>query len=349
MVKWVTFVFALLGVPVALWAVVASRVPPPALAPDEKIPVNPFPRGISAPGAVEAASRNVRVAAPEPGLIEKVFVQVNDVVKAGDPLFQLDTRLVEADLAKAEAALEVSRRSLDRLRAMPRPDEVARLQAALNQATARADHKRRAHESAQRMHTGGALSAQKFGESDLALNECVAEQAQAQAALDLVRAGTSKHDLLVSEAELRLAEAELRGIRSRRDRLTVRSPIAGTVLKRYLEPGQFAPAGDQPSIMVGDLSSLRIRAQVDERDAQRLHADCRAVAFGPDQTGGPNNLRIVRIEPLAVPKNQLSASTSELVDVRVIEVVFELESKDTHRPFYPGQVVDVFIDANSSR
>ena len=107
-------------------------------------------------------------------------------------------------------------------------------------------------------------------------------------------------------------------------------------------------AGDQPAMVVGDLSSLRICAEVDERDAQRLHADCRAVAFGPSQTGGPRNLRMVRIEPLAVPKNQLSASTAELVDVRVIEVVFELESTDNHPPFYPGQVVDVFIDAKSS-
>ena len=184
------------------------------------------------PAPVQAASCNVRVAAPEPGLIEKVFVQVNDVVKAGDPLFQLDTRLVEADLAKADAALQVARRGRERLRSMPRPGGSGPAPGrALTRRRSRADHKRRAHEHAQRMHTGGALTALKLAEVDL-FNECVAEQAQAQAALDLVRAGTSKHDLLVSEAELRLAEAEVRGIGSRRDRLTVRSPIAGTVLKR---------------------------------------------------------------------------------------------------------------------
>jgi HlyD family secretion protein len=345
MIKLITILAALLGIPVALWAVAASTLPPPALAPDEAPPVNPFPRGIAAPGTVEAASGNIRVAAPEPGRIDRVFVQVNDRVQAGDPLFQLDPRLAQAELAKAEAGVDVARQDLERLRAMPRREEVARLQAALDQATARWDHRRQELERSRRVRARGALSEQELGEAALALNEAIAGRAQAQAELDRVRVGAWEHDLLVAQAAIRRAQADAAAIRARLDRLTVRSPIAGIVLKRYLEPGELAPIEDQPAIVVGDLSALHLRAQVDERDAPRLRAGCRGVAFLPGRSGRPCDLRLVRIEPLAVPKRQATAAHSEVIDTRVIEVLFRLERADKNQAFYPGQVIDAFIDA----
>jgi hypothetical protein len=54
---------------------------------------------------------------------------------------------------------------------------------------------------------------------------------------------------------------------------------------------------------------------------------------------------MLAIEPLAVPKKQLTGSTQELVDTRVVEVLFAVQpgSPDNIR-LYPGQIVDVFID-----
>ncbi len=348
MFKWTTIIAAVLGIPLTLWAVQASTLPPPVLAPDEPPPVNPFTGGIAAPGTVEAASRNVRIAAPEPGRIARVFVQVNESVKAGDPLFQLEPRLTKAELAKAEAAVTVAQRELERLRGMPRPEEVARLQAALDEATAQWEYRGRENERARRIHARGALSEQDFNEATLKLNESNARRSQAQADLNRVRAGAWKHDLLVAEATLRRAEAEADMIRARLDQLTVRSPITGTVLKCYVEPGEIAPAAGASVIVVGDLSALHIRAQVDERDATRLVADCSALAFLPGQSDRPHKLRLLRIEPLAVPKNVATASNSEVIETRVVEVLFRLESRGASPPLYPGQVIDVFIDAAKS-
>ncbi len=163
MIKWTTIVAALLGIPLTLWAVQASTVPPPVMAPDESPPINPYSSGIAAAGTVEAASRNVRVAASEPGQIARVFVCVNDTVKAGDPLFQLDARLTDAELAKAHAAVVVAQRELERLRDMPRPEEVARLRAVLDEATARLEHKRREHERARRLYAAQCAQQSRTG------------------------------------------------------------------------------------------------------------------------------------------------------------------------------------------
>ena len=94
---------------------------------------------------------------------------------------------------------------------------------------------------------------------------------------------------------------------------------------------------------------MTIRAQVDERDAHRLRADGRAVASSPGQATRISQLRLLQIEPLAVAKSHLTASTSEAVDMRVIEVLFRLEPDGTTGRYYPGQIVDVYIDAEGTQ
>ena len=68
----------------------------------------------------------------------------------------------------------------------------------------------------------------------------------------------------VARTELRLAFVEL-------DRLTIRAPIAGTVLVVNAKVGELAtPSSPQPLISLGDLSTLRVRAEVDERDVGKI-------------------------------------------------------------------------------
>ena len=55
-------------------------------------------------------------------------------------------------------------------------------------------------------------------------------------------------------------------------------------------------------------------------------------------------LTMIRIEPLAQPKVQLSGATTERVDTRVLEVLFRVQGSAT---LYPGQLVDVFIDGGA--
>lgn len=66
--------------------------------------------------------------------------------------------------------------------------------------------------------------------------------------------------LNISRAELEAAEAQLKG-------LIIRSPIDAAVLQVNARVGEFAaPASAQPLVTLGDISALRVRAEVDERD-----------------------------------------------------------------------------------
>ena len=154
--------------------------------------------------------------------------------------------------------------------------------------------------------------------------------------------------MLFRSASLTQADADVQALQLRLDRLTIRSPIDGTVLKRNIEPGQYA-SGElgRNAMIVGDLRNLHIRAQVDEEDSPQLRAGAKGIARLRGSIDRQHDLSMLRIEPLALPKSQLTDRSTERVDTRVIEVVFEL----THpgpTPFYPGQLVDVFIDTSGS-
>ena len=350
MTKWATIVLSVVGLAVAVYVVATHGKdqppdPPPAAPPS----VNPYGRGIAATGQIEAASRNVAVATPEAGLVTAVLVQVGDKVTKGQPLMMMDTRLLEADRLRTNAAIEVSRARMARLRALPRQEELPPLQTAVDRALIRFNDAKDYYEDLSRAGAREAASRLEIDRRRFLRDAAEADYKQAVAQLDLLKAGTWQRDLVVAEAELTAAEAELRALELRLERLTVRSPIEGTVLKRNVEPGQFAmTSGQAAALVVGDLSSLHVRARVDEEDAPQLRDGAAATLRVRGIVAETVKLTMLRIEPLAQPKTDLINSPTERVDTRVVEVVFTLAEPAKSRLF-PGQVVDVFIDAGAGK
>jgi HlyD family secretion protein len=57
-------------------------------------------------------------------------------------------------------------------------------------------------------------------------------------------------------------------------------------------------------------------------------------------------LQFVRIQPFVTPKIELSNQRTERVDVRVLPVLFRFKPKKGMN-VYPGQLVDVYLQAKS--
>jgi multidrug efflux pump subunit AcrA (membrane-fusion protein) len=99
---------AIAGVSFALFMIWwSSRTPPVAsiLFPPSESPYKHYIAGV---GLIESAGRNIEIGVPFPELITDVYVHVGDILHAGDPLFQLDIRKLNADLAKAEEELALA-------------------------------------------------------------------------------------------------------------------------------------------------------------------------------------------------------------------------------------------------
>jgi hypothetical protein len=94
---------------------------------------------------------------------------------------------------------------------------------------------------------------------------------------------------------------------------------------------------------IGDTSIMLVRVDVDENDAWRVRAGAAATASLRGNSAVGTELEFVRLEPFVVPKRSLTGLSSERVDTRVLQVVYRFAA--AAMPAYPGQQVDVFIDA----
>ena len=147
-------------------------------------------------------------------------------------------------------------------------------------------------------------------------------------------------------AQLALAGAELKATETDLARLTVRAPVQGQVLQLKAHPGEFAPvaataAGQVPLILLGSVTPLHVRVDVDENDAWRVRGGAPAVAYLRGNRRIKASLVFVRFEPYVVPKKSLTGDSTERVDTRVLQVIFSFVRGDL--PIYVGQQMDVFI------
>lgn len=344
MTKWITIFLCILGLAVGAYVVATSGQKPPSPEPAASPSVNPFANGIAANGTIEARSRNVAIAAPVGGLVLNVFVNVNDAVKAGQPLFELDSRELQAQLLRENAALEVAKSQLARLKSQPREEDLPPLRAEVARARARLADTQFWYDTLSQAQSDLAVGQTELTRTRFALDAAKADLAAAETTLARAEAGAWAEDIAIAQAQVDSAQSSADAVKRLIDRMTVRSPIDATVLKRNIEAGAFAQADSGSlALVIGDLSTLHVRAAVDEEDSPRLREGANAILRVRGASDDSIPLKMVRIEPLAAPKMTLTGSVVERVDTRVIEVIFEITGAARFRLF-PGQVVDVYIE-----
>ncbi len=302
--KKVSFYLALAGIVGTVMFVKQQRKVPPRPAPLVEPARSPFPNCVAATGLIEARQENVRVATTKAGLVVKVLVAVSAQVKKGQPLFQLDDREARARLATAEAQLGSLRAALKAEQAML--------------ADANDQFQRTA-----RLRQENVASEDESKRKEFQLENWRARVAKIEA------------DILASEAQISSAKTEL-------NILTVVAPRDGELLQVSVREGEYANVNPtEPLMILGEVSRLQIRADVDEQNAPQVRANQPAVAFLKGDTSNALPLRFVRIEPYVIPKKSLTGDSAERVDTRVLQIIFELDRPKV--PLYVGQQVDVFI------
>lgn len=302
--KKVSFYLSIAGIIAAVLLVGQLRRVPPKQPPLAEPARSPYSNSVAATGIIEAARENVKIAAPKGGLIQKIFVQVGSRVKDGEPLLQLDDREIRAQLAAAEAERDATRASWQSEKVLwaDADDQFKRVEGLEKQNVASVD-----------------------------------ERTRKQFALQSMEARVAKiaADLKAADAQVELARANL-------EVLTVRAPRDGTILQLNVREGEYAgTTPTEPLMILGETDHLQIRADVDEQNAPLVVANQPAVAFLKGDTQSPIPLRFVRIEPYVVPKKSLTGDSTERVDTRVLQIIFQFDRPAT--PLYVGQQMDVFI------
>ena len=306
--KRVSFYFAMAGIAGTIMLVNHLRKVPPAPAPPTEPARSAFTDSVAGTGIVEATRENVKIGAPKGGLIQKICVQVGSKIKQGDSILQLDDREARAQLLTMQTQLEAMRASWDSEKVLmaDAKDQFDRTESLAKQNVASVDERTRKLFALQSMEA---------------------------------RVAKIAADIKAAEAQVELAQTNL-------DILNVRAPRDGTILQVNVREGEYAgTTPTEPLMILGETDRLQIRTDVDEQNAPLVKANEPAVAFLKGDTKSPIPLRFVRIEPFVVPKKSLTGDSTERVDTRVLQIIFEFDRPAT--PVYVGQQMDVFIQRAS--
>src|SRR5690349_23974726 len=103
----------------------AAMQPPPEAVTTIVAARENWPSTLSAIGTI-AAVQGVTVSADLPGLVERIDFDSGRSVRQGDVLVQLDTKQEQAQLAAAEAQLELARLTHQRMKGLVEQDAVSR-------------------------------------------------------------------------------------------------------------------------------------------------------------------------------------------------------------------------------
>ncbi|MBU1210292.1 MAG: efflux RND transporter periplasmic adaptor subunit [Alphaproteobacteria bacterium] len=295
----------------------------------------------SATGRVEPASGVVNVASLIGGRIVQVPIAVGEQVAKGDVLVQLDdtealqrimAATAEADVRKLERQEEeVTGLALERRAAEDEVAEARRQRFAAWRALDDTVELKRSGEARESDVTAARETAEK---ADERLATARTELAKVNAKADMPLPGRLDTSLTIARTDLALAEEAF-------EKTRIRAPFDGSVLNLLARVGETAaPGPEAPVAVFGDLSKMRVRAEVEERDVAKVRIGQKVVvksdAFPNQQFEGV----VKEISGALGSPRIASRGPRRPNDVDVLEVLVDLEGVP---PLLTGMRVDVFF------
>lgn len=239
------------------------------------------------PARVEAIEQT-RIYSKLAAYVSEVLVDYGDSVKLGQPLLKLAAPELDAELAQKQALLDQARAELLQAEAGARAAEaavattrskIATVEAGSTRASADIERWRSEYSRIEQLAARGSVNRQLVDETQQKLRAAEASQEEARAAIEAAKAGLeqsqaeaarSMSDIEAAKARVRVAEANVHQVEATRSYVTLKSPLAGVVTLRQVDPGHFVlpAAGDSaPLLIVARTDKLRVFAAVPEIEA----------------------------------------------------------------------------------
>ncbi len=341
-------ILAGIGLLLGIVAVVISHISPPTPPIPIPPPTPPFDHYISASGTVEASSRDIRIGSAITEVMEELFVQPGDLVEKGAPLFRIHNNGAKARVEQARAALAVSQAQYQRLLDLPRPEDLSILESKLEIQKSFYLNELSKFELIENLDNPRAVSRDEQNQRRYGAMQARFTLREAQEELTKALAGAWIDDLNIAKGEVQEMKEALAIEEAYYNKTTVYAPFTGTVLRINTYPGELVTTEqlDNPTMIFGVIDPLNVRVDIDEEEIWRIEKGAPGVAYVRGMRSAHVPLKFIRIEPYLIAKQNLSGAATELVDTRVLQVLYEFDRDEM--PIYPGQILDVFLKAKPS-
>lgn len=256
-------------------------------------------------GRIEATE--VDVATKLAGRIVAVRVHEGDDVTVGEELAKMDTKVLDADLRQAEAAIlqAVQKKASAEAAVAQRQNEIAAAQALVAQRTSQLRLSEIELHRTKTLQAGGIVAREKLdvdqttSQTNTALLTAAnAQLLAAQAALDAAQAGVAE-----AQAAIAAAKARAQTIEADINDCTLTAPIDGRVLYRLAEPGEVLAAGGRVVTLL-DLTDVYMTLFLPTSQVGRtaLDAEARIVLDARPDLSIPGRVTFVSPQAQFTPK-----------------------------------------------
>ena len=298
---WIWGSVIALVIAVSLGVAVAARGNGAKLEPSQlaKVEKGDIARSVVATGKVQPITK-VEVKSKASGIVTKLYVDINQIVKQGQILAQLDQVEILAQVNAQKAQLAAAESNAHAAQAAIQYDKV-------NAEAPDLPMFKNTYERALSMSKDGVVSQQAL---DDAQQKYLAAKNMQDKAVAQIAVDTSK--LHQAQAQVQQSEASLKQLEEQLSYTTVTSPMDGVILSRDVELGDAVSSilvmGSTATLVmtIGDTTQVYVQGKVDESDIGKVYmgqpARTKAESFKDKTFQG----KVTKIAPLGVEKDNVT-------------------------------------------
>jgi len=287
----------------------------------------------ASPGRVEGTSETTQVAAAADGILKAVYVEEGQSVKSGTLLGEIACDDLKSSLQTAIAEAEGMRQARVRLLRGTRNEEkkvasekTEGARAVFKQAKSRLEMVRGLYEKEEISRAAYEQGIRDFGVAEADLRAAVRTE-------ELLAAPPLQEEKARADAEVSAAEGHVQTFQEQIKKCLILAPIDGTVLRVYARPGEsFSRVTPRPLFSVADTSRRRIKAEIDERDVDKVSVGQKVVVQADALDGKRLNGSVVRISAMMGRKTISTGDPSDKSDRDILEAVIGLDDNTRSLP-----------------
>lgn len=224
----------------------------------EKAALKDISTSITATGTIEPVTK-VEVGTQVSGIIRRIYVDYNSVVKKGQVIAELDRTNLNTEYESAQSNLGSSQSNL-----LSAQSGLKSAEAAMASQKASYDYQLANYNRYSTLYKKGLISANEYESARLSCEQARKSYEQSQQSVEQARQSITQ-----AEQQISIQNQSVTKARTNLSYATITSPIDGVVLSKEVEEGQtVASQMTTPTLFViaQDLTDMRVIADIDEAD-----------------------------------------------------------------------------------
>ncbi|HKO19817.1 MAG TPA: efflux RND transporter periplasmic adaptor subunit [Acidobacteriaceae bacterium] len=256
-------------------------------------------RSVVATGKIQPITK-VEVKSKASGIVEKLFVDINNIVKKGQPLAQLDQQEIaaqvdaqRAQLASAEANVNTYEANIEQDKVNASAPDLPMYKASLDRSLD--------------LRKAGIVSQQAYDDTNREYLAALTKRdaSRAQIGVDSAKLKQARAQVMQSQASLKQLEEQLAYT-------TITAPMDGVILSRDVEIGDAVSSilvlGSTATLVMteGDVGQVYVQGKVDEADIAHVYLGQAARIKVESFRDRVFNGKVTKIAPLGVEKDNVT-------------------------------------------